>query len=232
MAAPSIFLPQDDRHRIPLINIRSRVIGRLHRQQLNNYCNFCKGVFQLWTDHKPLFTALCRVSVPISPQQQCHLAFISEFNVQLLYLPGLKNVVADFLSYPLLESTETVAAMAAADPMDFKEMATKQSSCAETQRLLGGTSLKLAQRQCFYWRFHRRFRPIVPLKFRKDIFAHFYNVTYPGRLASRRIISSWFVWCGLSSEIIAWTRGCLAWQRGRIHCHIRLAPQPIPIPQR
>jgi hypothetical protein len=28
------------------------------------------------------------------------LAFISEFNVQMLYLPGLKNVVADFSSRP------------------------------------------------------------------------------------------------------------------------------------
>ncbi len=34
------------------------------------------------------------------PRQQRHLAFISEFNVQMLYLPGLKNIVADFLSYP------------------------------------------------------------------------------------------------------------------------------------
>ncbi len=34
------------------------------------------------------------------PQQQRHLAFISEFNVQLLDLPGLKNVVADFSSRP------------------------------------------------------------------------------------------------------------------------------------
>jgi hypothetical protein len=41
-------------------------------------------------------TALSRVSAPISPQQQCHLALISEFNVQMFYLPGLKNVVADF----------------------------------------------------------------------------------------------------------------------------------------
>jgi hypothetical protein len=47
------------------------------------------------------------------------LAFISEFNVQLLFLQGLKNVVADFLSRPLSKSTETVAATAAADPVDF-----------------------------------------------------------------------------------------------------------------
>jgi hypothetical protein len=64
-----------------------------------HFHHFCEGrSFQLWTDHKPLVTALTRVSLPISPRQQCHLAFISEFNVQMLYLPGLKNVVSDFLS--------------------------------------------------------------------------------------------------------------------------------------
>ncbi len=44
-------------------------------------------------------------------------------------------------------STGTVAAAAAADPVDFKEMAADQNHCLETQRLLGGTSLKLAFRQ-------------------------------------------------------------------------------------
>jgi hypothetical protein len=60
---------------------------------------FCEGsAYQLWTDQKPLITAISHVSAPISPRQQRHLAFISEFNVQLLYLPGLKNVVTGFLS--------------------------------------------------------------------------------------------------------------------------------------
>jgi hypothetical protein len=49
---------------------------------------------------------------------------------------------------------------------------------------------------------------------------------------SCRIISSRFVWRGLSSDVTAWARGCLACQRGKIHHHIRLVPQPIPIPQR
>jgi hypothetical protein len=97
---------------------------------ITHFCHFCEGhLFQLWTDHKPLVTALSHVSVPISPRQQCHLVFISEFNVQLLYLPGLKNVVADFLSRPLPEPTETVAAAASADPVDFEETATKQNCC-------------------------------------------------------------------------------------------------------
>jgi hypothetical protein len=44
------------------------------------------------------------------------------------------------------------------------------------------------------------------------------------------MISSRFVWCGLSSDITAWTHGCLACQWGKIHRHTILAPQPITIP--
>jgi hypothetical protein len=96
---------------------------------------------------KPLVTAISRVSAPISPRLKGHLAFISEFNVQMLYLPSLKNIVADFLSRPNQATTGSVAAALAADPVDFEEMATEQNCCPETQRLLGDTSLKLALRQ-------------------------------------------------------------------------------------
>ncbi len=83
--------------------------------------HFFEGrAFQLWTDHKPLVTTISRVSAPISRGQLRHLAFISEFNVQLLYLPGLKNVVADFLSCPNQTTTGSVAATSAADPVDLK----------------------------------------------------------------------------------------------------------------
>jgi hypothetical protein len=69
------------------------------RQTIKHFRHFCEDrAFQLWTGHKPLVTAISRVSAPISARQQRHLAFISEFNVQLLYLLGLKNVVADSLS--------------------------------------------------------------------------------------------------------------------------------------
>ncbi len=63
----------------------------------------------------------------------------------MFYLPSLKNVVADFLSRPSPpEPTGNVAVAAAADPVNFKAMAAEQNSCAETQRLLGRTFLKLA----------------------------------------------------------------------------------------
>jgi hypothetical protein len=67
------------------------------------------------------------------------LTFISEFNVQLLYLPGLKNVVTNFLSrpFPIPEASGNVAALtAAANPVDFEAMAAskiaawKRSGCS------------------------------------------------------------------------------------------------------
>jgi hypothetical protein len=117
---------------------------------IRHFRHFHAGcAFQLWTDHILLVTALSCIFAPISPRQQRHLAFISEFNVQMLYLSGLKNVIANFLSHPLPppEPSETVAAAAEADPVYFKAMAAEQNRCTETQRLLGGSSLKLAFQQ-------------------------------------------------------------------------------------
>jgi hypothetical protein len=129
---------------------------------IKHFRHFCEGrQFQLWT-------ALMRISVPISPRQQRQLVFISKFNTQMLYFPGLKNVVADFLSRPSPpEPTGNVAAAVVADPVNFEAMATEQNSCTEMQRLLGGTSLKLTFCQAGIHRLAGDvstgiFRPIVP----------------------------------------------------------------------
>jgi hypothetical protein len=63
--------------------------------------------FQLWTDHKPLIFALNRVSPPTSGRQQRHLAFISKYTNQLVYVPGTSNVVADAVSRPAAVPTGT-----------------------------------------------------------------------------------------------------------------------------
>jgi hypothetical protein len=47
-----------------------------------------------------LIFALSRVSPLTSGRQQRHLAFISEYTNQLVYVPGTSNMVADALSLP------------------------------------------------------------------------------------------------------------------------------------
>ncbi len=153
--------------------------------------------------------------------------------MQILYLPGLKNVVADFLSRPNQITAGSVAAASATDPVDFEEMAAEQNRCPETQRLQGGTSPKLAFHQTGAQRLAGdvstgNFRPLVPLKFRKNIFDHFHDVAHPGRLASRRIIFSRFVWRGLSSDVTAWARGCLPASGARSTATQAWSPSPSP----
>ena len=56
--------------------------------------------FQLHTNHKPLVTALHRISPPWTARQQRHLAYIAEFTAGLRHVPGISNAVADALSRP------------------------------------------------------------------------------------------------------------------------------------
>ncbi len=83
---------------------------------------------------------------PISSCLQRHL--VSEFNVQVLYLPGLQNIIANFKFRHslLLQLTGDVAVAMAAALINFETMVTKQNRCPETQHLLGSSSLTVAFR--------------------------------------------------------------------------------------
>jgi len=159
----------------------------------------------------------------------------------MLYLPGLKNVVADFMSRPIPPPPQsegyTAAAAAAVEPIDFEEMAAEQTRCGETQGLLGGSAIKVVSRREGQHDLlgdisTGEFRAIVPLTFRKQIFLHVHNIAHPGRLATRRLLSSRFVWRGLAADATLWARECMACQQSKVHRHVRLQPLKIPIPQR
>jgi hypothetical protein len=116
-------------------------------------------------DHILLVIALSRVTAPISSRQKRHLAYVSQFNVQMLYWPGLKNVVVDFLVSHPQPTGEFVAAAA-----DFELMAVKQNRSPEMRRFLGGSSLTIAYRQAGTQHlvcdiFTDVFHPVVPEKF-------------------------------------------------------------------
>jgi hypothetical protein len=65
---------------------------------IKHFCSRLEGrLFQLRTDHELLLSTPTRV-LPQSGRQQCHLSFISEYTIRLVYNPGMSNVVADALS--------------------------------------------------------------------------------------------------------------------------------------
>jgi hypothetical protein len=56
--------------------------------------------FTLYTDHKPLTTAVRRSTEPWIAKQCRQLAYIAEFTSDIQHIAGTDNVVADTLSRP------------------------------------------------------------------------------------------------------------------------------------
>jgi hypothetical protein len=76
------------------------------------------------------------------------------------------------------------------------------------------------------------FRPLVPRDLRRQVFEHLHGAAHPGRRATRRLISSRYVWKGLSTNVTAWAKACLGCQRAKVHRHVQVPPQHIPVPSR
>ena len=149
-------------------------------------------------------------------------------------------MVADTLSRPPPPSGAAHAAAAAVenDPLDFQEMAQEQLNCAETQQLFAGpTALQISFQVVGEHRLAGdtstgTWRPLVPSKQQKAVFNHIHNIAHPGRLATKRLISSRFVWPGINKDVAAWAADCAACQQSKIHRHVQVKPLPIAVPQR
>jgi hypothetical protein len=85
-----------------------------------------------------LIFALNRVSPPTSARQQRRLAFILEYTNQLVYVPGMSDVVVDALSRPAAAAARNArvcAAIADRVPLDVKDMVLRQILCPQVQAL-------------------------------------------------------------------------------------------------
>jgi hypothetical protein len=158
--------------------------------------------------------ALHRVSPPTSGRQQRHLAFISEYANQLVYLPGTSNVVVDALSSPAAAAAGVewvCAAIADKSPLDLKDMALRQILCPQVQALRSSPGLRIITQKVGDLDLigdssTGTFRPLVPRDLRRQVFEHLHGAAHPGRRATRRLISSRYVWKGLSTDVTAWRK--------------------------
>lgn len=270
--------------------------------------------FVLYTDHKPLTTALHRVSPPWSARQQRHLSALAEFSLDLVHTPGTSNVVADALSRPhdvassfcggesdcpssppainlasaaislcgairqcaaSVQSTNVpalpigpvlpkggihtgtvstnVCALVDPDaalplppgplrahvpaPLSFADMARDQATCNDVLRLAVSPTLRVVPahvsgRQLLCDTSTGVDRPLVPATCRRAVFDHVHGAGHPGMRATRRLVSSRFVWTGLAKQVSQWTRECVPCQSAKTYKHVHLRAEPIPVPSR
>jgi hypothetical protein len=72
----------------------------------------------------------------------------------------------------------------------------------------------------------------VPRDLRRQVFEHLHGTAHSGRRVTRRLISSRYVWKGLSTDVTAWAKACLGCQWAKVHCYVQVPPQHILVPTR
>jgi transposase InsO family protein len=211
---------------------------------IRHFCFALEGrPFQLHTDHKPLLTALHRVSPPWTARQQRHLAYIAEFTADLRHVPGVNNAVADALSRPdpvpqppPTTWVQSVAHTGQPAP-SAAALAEAQAACPDVAAMQQSSSLNITSQlvdgvQLFGDVSTGTFRPLVPRALRHAVFSSLHELSHPGRRATRRLVSSRFVWPGLAKQVTTWASQCLACQRGKVTRHVHVLPEPIAMPHR
>jgi RNase H-like domain found in reverse transcriptase/Integrase zinc binding domain len=74
------------------------------------------------------------------------------------------------------------------------------------------------------------FRPLVPCDFQRPVFDALHKAAHPGSRATKRLISSRFVWPKLEQQVSQWARERLHCQLAKTHHHAQPLPPAIPVP--
>jgi cleavage and polyadenylation specificity factor subunit 1 len=194
--------------------------------------------FVVLTDHKPLTHALARTTDAWTARQCRQLSYVAEFTSDIRHLKGTDNVVADALSRPPASPPAVqVAAVAPPPSLPFTpaSLAAAQASCADVAALTRSESLDVrhvvwdsSSVLCDFSSGVKR--PLVPTALRRSVFDSVHSLAHPGARATRRLISSRYVWRGLASDIRLWCRDCQACQRAKITQQPPSPIQPIAVP--
>ena len=165
---------------------------------LRNFRCFLEGrAFTLFTDHKPLVSAVTSLMKQATARQLRQLSYVAQLTADVKYISGENNIVADCLSRPpdlnaLCNEVQAVdfAAMSRPQQTDdsiitllktdhsLKIIRVPVPGC--DQPLLGDISLGV-------------FRPLVPVGFRKKIFDMLHAFSHPGVRASQKLVGKRFV---------------------------------------
>ena len=185
--------------------------------------------FAIYTDHRPLVSAIGSSSDRYSPRETRHLDFIYQFSTDVRHVPGKDNPVADALS-------RTVAALQAPPhPLqDFEELADAQQEDHSLQTFLESQhSLSLRRSQLDNGRTlvvdvsTGSPRPLVPERLRREYFRLLHGLSHPGIRSTQHLLCSRFVWPNKKAD----TRECIQCQRVKVQRHTRAPVQAFVPPE-
>ncbi|UYV71006.1 hypothetical protein LAZ67_8001389 [Cordylochernes scorpioides] len=147
----------------------------------------------LFTDHKPLTYAFTSKSER-SPRQERHLNYLSQFSMDIRYLKGSENIVADTLSRIEIETFNHTKVN-----LDLNAFPEIQEKDKELKTLIDNSNssqtIKLIREQVPFCNKLIYFdistvnpRPFVPENFRRQFFNSLHNLSHPGIHCQKRKI--------------------------------------------
>lgn len=176
-------------------------------------------VVKIFTDHRPLTYALTKPpSSNDTPRRERQLQFISQFCIDIYYVKGEDNTVADALSR-IEEITFT-------STMDYNQLARQQQTDEELAKLKTKTTLKFATVNlpgvtlpitCEMTT--EQPRPYLPTSFREAAFKALHELSHPGIRNTRKQMTTRYFWPSMNTDVAQWTRTCLACQKSKIQRH-------------
>jgi len=181
------------------------------------------------TDHKPLTFALHRLSDAWSARQQRQLSFIAEYTSDVQHVAGKENVVADALSRP------ACAVLPAPEgKVDLEKLAVAQATCRESLLWRDRENVQVIQvgeAELLCDTSTGGLRPVVPSTWRKRVFKSVHELAHAGTRATRRMVSSRFVWKGCATDVGAWCKDCVQCARGKVTRQEQASTEAIPVPR-
>ena len=203
---------------------------------IKHFRHFLEGrSFTLYTDHKPLTSAL-RSQTDRSPRQTRHLSFIAEFTSNIQHIKGKFNVVADALSR--INTVDTWEAAVdiphsmvpdtlCIDHIDFDQLAEDQEKSdgmasyrtAATGLLLKDINIGSSKLLCDTSMGPPR--PVLPTSWTRTVFDKIHGLSHSGVRPTQKAIAQRFVWNGMKRDIRKWCKECPDCQASKIHRHTR-----------
>ena len=182
----------------------------------------------IYSDHKPLIGALAKPLERANLRESRQLSFIAQYSPIIKHIAGSKNIVADNLSRPQIDS---ISSMSFLSHQLRDELLHTQKEDAELKELLQSktTALHLKLINGIYCDVVENIpRPFIPKKLRTKIFKQIHNLAHPGPKATVTLARERFVWPGIKKDIKRMAQACQHCQMAKVTRHNKTVIRALP----
>lgn len=199
-------------------------------------------IFTVFTDHKPIISAMHTSRDRSSPRQARHLTYIAEFTTDIQHVAGKNNAVSDALSRSISSTTNNsestvIMALQELPLLDYSAIAEAQKAAQtemDTYRA-ASTGLELhdidiASGTILCDTSTGTVRPIIPSSWQKKVFTSLHCLSHAATRPMQRLLTARYVWHGMKKDIRYWCRECQSCQASKVTRHVHSAVERPPPP--